>query len=77
MKILLENIRELIQCEDAPVDWVAGKKMAEVRSIQNAFLLIHNEIIEEFGPMNRLDLIDIKDDILMEICTIYTRTYSI
>jgi imidazolonepropionase len=70
MKILLENIRELIQCEDAPVELVAGKKMAEVRSIQNAFLLIHNEIIEEFGPMNRLDLIDIKDDILMEIdCT--------
>jgi imidazolonepropionase len=67
MKILLENIRELVQVEDSPVNWVAGKKMADIRSIRNAFLLIQNETIEEFGPMSKLDSIHIDDDILMEI----------
>jgi len=70
MKLLLENIRELIQTEEKPAGWVAGKKMASLKTINNAYLLISNETIEDFGPMSHLGNIDLHDDILMELdCT--------
>ena len=38
---IIENIAKLVQVEDdAPRKWVAGKEMAALRCIDNAFLLI-------------------------------------
>lgn len=67
MKLLLQNIRELVQTEEIPRELVAGKKMSELGTISNAFLLIHDELIEDFGPMRELNRISVDDDILMEI----------
>ncbi len=67
MKILLENIKELIQVEDNPVMFKAGADMAKVSTIKNAFLIIRDEVIEEFGEMNQLKDVYVDDDILIEI----------
>jgi len=65
--LLLQNIRELVQTEEVPQELVAGKKMSKVGTVPNAFLLIHDELIEDFGPMRELNRSSVDDDILMEI----------
>jgi imidazolonepropionase len=67
MQLLLENIRELIQVEDHPAERIAGKDMAVIKTIRNAFVLIKDEVIAEFGPMKELGKIRIDDDILLEM----------
>jgi imidazolonepropionase len=67
MKLLLENIKELVQVEDEPVLFRAGKEMAKVNTIKNAFLIISDELIQEFGPMENLKDAYCDDDLLVEI----------
>ncbi len=67
MKLLLENIKELVQVEDKEVHFKAGAQMAQVNTIKNAFLIIRDEIIEEFGPMEHLKDVYRDDDLLIEI----------
>lgn len=67
MKILLENIKELVQVEDNPVLFKAGSDMSKVSTIKNAFLIIRDEIIEEFGEMHELKDVYVDDDLLIEI----------
>ncbi len=67
MKLLLENIRELVQVEDQPVAFRQGKEMAKVNTIKNAFLIISDEVIQEFGPMESLKDTYRDDDLLVEI----------
>jgi len=71
MKILLVNIKELVQVEEEPKLWVAGKDMAKVHTIKDAFLLMRDEMIVDFGPMDELSTHDLDNyDVLMEIdCT--------
>lgn len=52
MRLLLKNIKELIQVEDDPKIKVEGKDMANVNTIKNAFLVIENDKIYDFGSMN-------------------------
>lgn len=51
MRVLITNIQELLQVRDASVDKVSGAGMAVLPSIKNAFLLIENGLIADFGPM--------------------------
>ncbi len=67
MKILLENIKELIQVEETPVMFKAGVEMSKVSTIKNAFLIIRDEVIEAFGEMHKLKDVYLDDDILIEI----------
>ena len=67
MKLLLENIKELVQVEDNPVPFRAGNMMSEVSTIKNAFLIIRDELIQDFGPMERLKDVYKDDDLLVEI----------
>ncbi len=48
---LFINIRELIQIRDSNIQKVSGVEMAELPTIKNAFLLIENDIIIDFGKM--------------------------
>lgn len=65
MAILIENIKELIQVEENPVLKVSGKAMATVNTLKNAYLLIENEQIKDFGTMPNLpqNLSDISEKI--------------
>nr|WP_294936258.1 imidazolonepropionase [uncultured Flavobacterium sp.] len=52
MKILIKNIKELLQVRDISIDKVSGAEMAILPKIDNAFLVIENNLIGDFGPMN-------------------------
>jgi imidazolonepropionase len=70
MKILLENIKELVQVIDDPLLFRAGKEMSRLKTIKNAFLIIRDELIEEYGTMEELKDKYTDDDLLVEIdCT--------
>jgi len=58
MKILITNIKELVQTENGERrKKVSGTDMADVSSIKDAFLLIEDGLISDFGKMD-----DISDD---------------
>lgn len=54
MKILIINIKELVQVEDTLNVFVSGKEMSHLRTIKNAFLFIDKGLISDFGKMNDL-----------------------
>ena len=51
MQTLIINIKELVQVRETSVEKVSGSEMAVLPSIKNAFLLIENETITDFGSM--------------------------
>lgn len=51
MTTLLRNISSLIQTRKTPTTWLKGAEMADLPSISNAYLLIKNGEITDFGPM--------------------------
>jgi imidazolonepropionase len=51
MKLLIENIKELIQVEKSPKLKVAGRDMANLETIKDAYLYIDEGKIAEFGTM--------------------------
>lgn len=53
MLTLIRNIKTLVQTEDKAREAVCGKDMSEVQTIDNAFLLIKDDKIEDFGTMDK------------------------
>lgn len=51
MKLLIKNIKELIQVEKSPKLKVAGREMANLETIKDAYLYIDKGKIAEFGTM--------------------------
>lgn len=52
MKTVVKNIKSLVQVEDKARKFVRGKEMSEVKTIDNAFLLIEDDKIADFGTMD-------------------------
>lgn len=52
MEVLITNIKSLLQIRPHGVLKVSGKEMAELPSLENAWLGIENGRISGFGPMN-------------------------
>ena len=52
MKILLKNIKELVQVRDTAPDRVCGVAMKNLPSIKDAWLLIENNTILDYGLMD-------------------------
>ena len=52
MKILIINIKELIQVREKGISKVSGLEMSVLPTIKNAFLLIENDVIVAFGAMD-------------------------
>lgn len=68
MRLILENIKELVQVDPKNRLWVAGKSMSDLLTIKNAFLVIQDEQIRDFGAMDDLNYADFEeDDQIMEI----------
>lgn len=53
-RTLITNIKSLVQVEDTAREAVCGKDMAEVKTIENAYLLIEDDKIADFGTMDTL-----------------------
>ena len=52
MKTVIKNINELIQIEETPRKWVTGSDMAQLQTIQDAFVEMEDGIITAFGSMD-------------------------
>jgi imidazolonepropionase len=68
VELLLLNIKELVQTGENPPFYLAGKDMGRLHTIQNAFLLMSDEMIIDYGPMGALNECDLENyELLMEI----------
>ncbi len=71
MKTILINIKELIQVREMGVQKVSGLEMSVLPIIKNAYLLLENDIISDFGSMENCPnqvfehVIDATDRIVM------------
>src|SRR5690554_8079082 len=54
MKLLLTNIKELLQIRESGLSKVSGKAMKDLPSLKNAWLYIEDEKISDFGTMDDL-----------------------
>jgi imidazolonepropionase len=59
MRTLIINIQELLQIRDTSVKKVSGTEMAVLPSIKNAYLLIENDLIADFGSMENCPNIEV------------------
>ncbi len=50
--LLIKNIKSLLQVRDANINKVAGKEMSVLPKIDNAYLLIENGLIKDYGTMD-------------------------
>lgn len=64
MVTLITNIQELLQVRETPIAKVSGAEMAELPTIKNAFLVVKNNLIADFGSMK--DLPEIKADKIID-----------
>ena len=58
MKLLLTNIKTLLQTRENPPKKVCGEEMSQLPSINNAWLLIEDEKIIDYGEMKSLPEIE-------------------
>ena len=63
MKVLIINIKELIQVRDIGILKVSGAEMKELPTIKNAFLLIEDDLIAEYGEMKNCPSINVHSTI--------------
>lgn len=71
MKTLLINIKELLQVRENAIKMVSGKDMSHLPKIDNAFLLIENNLILDYGKME-----DCPNDIEAELIDASGRVVS-
>jgi len=71
-RILLINIKKLLQIRSIDTSYVSGKEMNIIPFIESAYLLINNGIIEKFGEMknspkdfDKFTVIDCKDKMVL------------
>lgn len=58
MITLIKNIQELLQVRETSIAKVSGSQMAELPTIKNAFLVLKDNLIEDFGSMDNLPKIN-------------------
>ena len=82
MSKLIINIKELIQIRDRNISFLTAKEMDTLPSINNAYLLIENGKISEFGKMSEIskidnaEIIDAKNKIVLP-CWCDSHTHSV
>lgn len=54
MRTLVTNIKSLVQTEETPHEAVCGEAMAEVESINDAYLIVEDDKIADFGKMSEM-----------------------
>ncbi|MDQ6471872.1 imidazolonepropionase [Flavobacterium sp. LHD-80] len=54
MITLIKNIKELLQVRETSISKVSGLEMAVLPTIKNAYLIIKDNLIEDFGSMENL-----------------------
>lgn len=70
MRTLITNIKQLLQIRDISVKKVSGAEMSELPLLENAFLLIENNLIADFGLMEFCPVIDVDKNIDATGCVV-------
>ena len=55
-RLLIKNIKSLVQVEEVPRIKVCGRDMSEIQSIDDAYLYIVDGLISDFGKMDELNM---------------------
>jgi len=82
MSKLIINIKELIQIREKELSYISAKEMNKLPSIKNAYLLIDNGLISEFGKMSEIsnfkniEIIDAKNKFVLP-CWCDSHTHSV
>ena len=82
MSKLIINIKELIQIRDKELAYISAKEMNKLPTIKNAYLLIDNGVISEFGKMSEIsnfkniEIIDAKNKFVLP-CWCDSHTHSV
>ena len=82
MSKLIINIKELLQIRDKELPYISAKEMNKLPSIKNAYLLIDNGLISEFGKMSEIsnfkniEIIDAKNKFVLP-CWCDSHTHSV
>ena len=63
MKTLIKNIKELVQVEDIACKWKAGRDMSKLSTIKDAYLIVKDQLIVDFGSMTTLTEQDFSETI--------------
>ena len=58
MKLLITNIKGLVQARETKVEKLCGQEMSFLPVLENAFLLMEDGLISDFGPMKKCPEID-------------------
>lgn len=58
MKTIFINIKELIQVREESIEKVSGKEMATLPLLKNAFLVVENDLIIDYGLMDKCPKIE-------------------
>jgi imidazolonepropionase len=71
MSLLLTNIKELVHVEEVASKWKAGHDMKDIQILNEAYLLMKDGLIEDFGLMKDFSetLITDTDELLEVDCT--------
>ncbi len=56
MKLLIKNIKNLINTGDNLTHWVAGEDMQKLSTIENAYLLMEDDKIRDYGEMKSMNI---------------------
>lgn len=60
MNVLFVNIKELLQVRENTVGFLSGKDMGQLPTLKNAFLLVKDGLITDFGLMKECPKLDIE-----------------
>lgn len=61
MRTLFKHIKELVQVRTTHVSFVSGTQMKELPIIQNAYLLVDDGVIADYGTMNHCPKIHVEE----------------
>jgi len=61
MKTIIKNIKGLVGIRKMEQQWVSGKGMDQLETLENAYLAIEGENIVDFGKMEDLAIVDWRD----------------
>lgn len=64
MTTLFKNIKELVQVREQPISFISGSEMNVLPTIKNAFLVVDNGLIADFGMMKNCP--DLKVDNIID-----------
>lgn len=70
MQTIIINIQELLQVRETSVSFLSGNEMKELPKIDNAFLVIENDVIIDFGSMESCPPLENKEVIDANGCVV-------